>query len=243
LRQKLKVIGTKEFSCVLVVNGAKSSGKTYTRYFVNHLKEKRNLATEKVIYVDLDKEVNTPDDLLKLIGRPLGLETIPPRTSEQDAKTWVPGVGNWVREGVDGKKKDGIETWWFILDGFKEKTQESTTYDLILELAKRADLDLQEIRLLLLNYGTRLGGQHLFVNEEKIEEIGENEVLGFLKQANERVGKQYSEDRLKAETADIFVQMKSSMEQDKAPEQERLCYISAEVTRKSRQLFPTWMPV
>jgi hypothetical protein len=241
LRQKLKLIGTENFSCVLVVNGTKCSGKTYTRDFVNHLK-RRDLATERVVYVDVDKEVNTPDDLLKSLGRPLGLQTIPARTSEQDAKTWVPSVGPWVRDGVEKKKEDGIETWWFILDGFSEKTHESTTYDLIRELATIADRDLQEIRLLLLNYGQRLGGQHLFVTEEKIEEIGEKEVSGFLIRANERAGKPHSDERLRTETTEIFMQVSARMDQDHALEHERLCYVSAEVTRKARQLFPMWMP-
>jgi hypothetical protein len=243
LRQKLKVIGTKDFSRVMVVNGGKCTGKSYSRFFLNHLKEKEKneIQTERVVYVDLDKQVNNPEDLLKWIGQPLGLKTVPPRTSEQDARTWVPSIGNWVREGVDAKKAEGTETWWFVLDGFSDKTHESTTYDLIRELATRADLDLQEIRLLLVNYGQRLGGQHLFVIEEKVEEIGEKEVRGFLMQVNDRAAKPYSEKQLDDETANVFAQVKARMIEEKAPEQQRLCYISAEVTRKIRQIFPTWM--
>jgi hypothetical protein len=241
LRQKLKVIGTDTFSRVLVVNGAKCTGKTYSRYFLNHLKERQELHTERVVYVDLDKQVNKPEDLLKWIGDPLGLQSPPPRTAEQDARTWVPAVGNWVRGGLDAKKTEGTEVWWFVLDGFSDKTHESTTYDLIRELATRADIDLGEVRLLLLNYGQRLGGQHLYVNEEKIEEIGDKDVLGFLGKVNERTGKPYSEERLQIESTDIFAQVKMNMVQEQAPEQERLCYISAQVTRKTRQLFPGWM--
>ena len=241
LRQKLKVIGAKEFSRVLVVNGGECTGKTYSRYFVSHLKERNDLQNEKVVYVDLDQQVKKPEDLLKWIGQPLGLTTIPPRTAEQDARTWVPAIGNWIREGLDAKKAEGTETWWFILDGFSDKTQESTTYDLIRELATRADLDLEEMRLLLIDYGQRLGGQHLYVNEEKIEEIGEKAVLVFLGQVNDRAAKPYQEERLKTETADIFAQVKARMLEEQAPEQIRLRYISAEVTRKIRQLFPAWM--
>jgi hypothetical protein len=243
LRQKLRVIGTGVFSRVLVVNGSKCSGKTYSWYFLNHIKERNGVQSEKVVYVDLDREVNKPEDFVTAIGRPLGLQTIPARTSEQDARGWVPAVSEWVRAGVQAKKQnEGIQTWWFILDGFADKTHESTIYDLILMLATRADLDMQELRLLLLNYGQRLGGQHMFVNEEKISEIGEQEVLGFLKEANRKAGSQVTDEKLKAETKAVFAQVAAGMAENTAPEQERLYYISMEVTRKARQLFPGWMP-
>lgn len=219
---------------VLVVNGDRLSGKTYTRELISFLSWKT--PKNRPVYVDLDKYVYQPPYLTETIGQLLGMETstMPKKEDEQTAR-WVQRLVGWILARV---VNPGDITYWFIFDGFREQTLLPETKDWIDELAVQAELNVPQCRVVLLNYKETLPFQISdYVGREEIKPIGRDELLDFFEQLNLDNQKKYGSDDLKGNVETILSQVDAAIASKPESEIERLLLLSKAVTKTARLLF------
>jgi len=177
LRQNLRQIGALNQSRVLAIDGDRYTGKTYSREFLNFLRENEPSwsGEQREIYVNMDDCVFEPEDLARIVGGRLGINSpMPPETGEQ-APRRIPALVEWLANGLD---HSAARVWWLILDGFRIQVQPSATHDFIRALIDVVDRDQDKVRMILLNYKEFLDLDiGTFILREEIEPIDEKSDL------------------------------------------------------------------
>lgn len=221
---------------VLVVNGERASGKTYSSELIYYLAN-NSVPKHVVIYVDLDTQVQEPDAVVQFIAERIGRDssTIPGPGQEQKMR-WALRLANWLTKQIMNAESG---PYWFVFDGFRERTILTETKELIEELAILAQTTLRQCRVVLLNYTEVLPARvRNAAGREQIRQIGEKELLAFLEWFNRNSPSKYTEDELK-EKANVILQ---EVEQGLAAVQDahlfRLELINESVRRTVRELFP-----
>lgn len=174
-RDRLQEIGAPMAPRVLAIDGDRFTGKTYSRDFLTYLQEnERTWAGVKHVihYIDMDTGVFEPEDLTRVIGRRLGLNTsqIPPDKGEQASRR-IPDLVDWLVVGFEQNKEANF--WWLVLDGFRNMKHPAATHDLIRALIEAVEhMDNNKVRLILLNYYNFLDLDTLpYILTETIEPI------------------------------------------------------------------------
>jgi hypothetical protein len=177
-RESLQRIGAPNESRVLAVDGDRFTGKTYSRDFLNFLRENEpawKCRNQQIIYINMDECVFEPEDLARTIGAFFGLkaETMPPDKGEQAARR-IPALLEWLTVGLHNSP---VHVFWLVLDGFRVKVQPQATHDLIRATIDAVDRDLDKVRMILLNYIQHIDLDVVYILKEKIEPINEDRDL------------------------------------------------------------------
>lgn len=234
LRLALKEMRSKDPRRVLIVNGDRISGKTYTRELISFLSE--NTPHHRTVYIDLDKYVYEAPNLTETIGQQMGMDAnIMPKQEDEQKARWVQRLVGWIIARV---VNPGDTTYWFVFDGFREQTLLPETKDWIDELAVQAETNVPQCRVVLLNYKESLPLQISdYVNREQIKPIGRVELLDFFEQLNSDHQKKYASEHLSGNVETILSQVDAAVAGKPGSEVERLRLLSKAVNETARLLF------
>jgi hypothetical protein len=139
---------------ILIVDGPPISGKTYSLQFISYLHTA--IKSFKLAWIDLGRlaleeggEIR-PEALGRKIASQAGLEGMPARGQEQDAR-WVGQFCDWIT----GALADEDQIRYIVIDGFGSTLLPQGTHDLIHQLAIRVEINLSMLRLVLISYRNR----------------------------------------------------------------------------------------
>lgn len=144
------------------------TGKSHTVHYVAYLRvTKREFQS-----IDIDLEelaVRVPEEsegwiqpsdlarvLLKKLRMPLTLLPAPPNHSQ-----WPNWVGDFV-DNLEAELRQSDQSWWIVIDGFNTVILPDQTIFLVQGIAKMVSISLDNIRLLLLGYGSTLSPDNAF---------------------------------------------------------------------------------
>lgn len=181
---------------IFVVDGDPVSGKSYTVNYISYLKE--HVGGFQFAWVDLRTltqkmgGVLKPQDVGESIARQLRLDvsTMPPRENEQAAR-WSQFFCDWFTGEIS--RRDEVS--WIILDECRRFLRQDVR-DLVQELAQRVALQLEMVRLVLLHQKKSDLPVNVLarVEEERIQAIGETELIEFFRSIHGRRRDDLSED-------------------------------------------------
>lgn len=217
LRAHLKVMGNNGHSRVVVINGDRFSGKTYSRELITYVAEQKG--RERAVYVDLDKGIYDADALAESIGRQMGLQlgTRPVSKGEQDAR-WVPELVAWIAAAAS----DGRYTWWIILDGFRVQALPQPTIDMINNLAETVEVNAPQLRVALINYDKLAPNVDYYVCKEFIEPVQKEDVRVFLAQACLHLGVTRQPEEISSAADEVWRQVEDQIRADPKRAAQRL---------------------
>jgi hypothetical protein len=170
-------------SNVLVVKGARRSGKSFSYRLIKHLAPRYRY---RLVWIDLREELmpgSGPDTLVRALLYQMGLDTRGvPEQGPCTGERWAQELANWL-VGVLHPHQTTTK-WWIVVDGFGECFLPVEVRTLLLRIAGRVAAVLPNIRLGLLGYDeviTRpLCDQ---VRTEDFLPIGLDELKSFFRQA------------------------------------------------------------
>jgi Effector-associated domain 1 len=235
-REALREIGAPGKSRVLAINGDRDTGKTYSREFLNFIRENDPTwagRDQRIIFIDMDKCAFDPENLAEVIGCRLGLDkqAMPSDKGEQ-APRRIPSLIEWLTDGI---QRSAVERWWIILDGFRVQIHPNATHDLIRALIDATDRDWDRARLLLVNYEKFLdSGILVYILSEKIEPIERPDIENFFKRVYEKSGKSWDATTISQTVDEVLAQVEA---QAKGREMAtRLGILSAGLTNAANSL-------
>jgi|GEM_PF-4561047 len=233
LRAALKELHADERR-VLVVTGERQTGKTYTRELISFFG--RQNRDQRPIYIDLDRTVYEALSLTQEIGALMGMDikTIPPQDDEQKAR-WAHRLSGWI---IARLTNPGDVNYWFIFDGFRERTLLPDTKEFIEQLAIQAETNVPQCRVVLLNYKENLPPTISdYVGREEITTIGRDELLDFFEQLNLDHQKKYAPADLTGKVDVILKQVDDTIADKPEIKLERLRLLNKAVNETARLLF------
>ena len=199
LRGALRQMNEQDFR-VLVVRGEPRSGKTYSTRLIAFL---QNTFNYNIAKIDFGEAVYGPDDLVRSILRQLGrpVDNLPPQQAQ--AAYWVHELRDWLL-GEVGKLARPV---WVVLDGFDEDQLQTSTQDLIRDLAVRINEDRQiPLRLVVLSH--RDVQLHIDVDpemlREQLERIDRPQVAEFFARLARDADPTSTPDKVAATVEHIF---------------------------------------
>ena len=212
-REALQEIGAQENSRVLAIDGDRGTGKTYSREFLNFIRENDPTwagRDQRIIFIDMDDCAFDPERLAEVIGFRLGLDkkTMPSDTGEQ-APRRVPALIEWLTDGI---QRSAVELWWIILDGFRVQVHPKSTHDLIRALIDATDRDWDRARLLLINYEKFLDMDVLVhILSEKIQPIERRDIENFFKRVYDMSGKSWDASTISETVDEVLTQVEAQV--------------------------------
>jgi hypothetical protein len=208
LRRALRSLSAPDGARVLVIDGPRGSGKTYSFQMIRHLVE--NLGGHWVLYVDLGRILRPePEELTATILSRMGgdLGAIPPPGLESPTRR-VLRLGDTVQR--EARRVGG--TYWLVFDGCDGTELPPATRDLVLELARRTAEDFAELRVVLLGFAAPLPVEvHDTALREMIPPLGPEDVVDFLHQVCTQRGISLSEAELRPVVERIFQEVPSGV--------------------------------
>ena len=232
LRQMLRKLGAPVGPRVLIVNGERATGKTYTSHLISHLTT--NLPGHKPpVYVDLDTYHYTPVDLAEDIGRQMGmdlhdLDTLPRQYDDQMPR-WNQKLCTWVIRRV---ASDPTSIWWFIFDGFRERELREETVDFIERLMGLVDKTVTRLRLILINYTRSLPHQvEGGATQDKIEPIGRTDLESFFEQLAAELAVSPGNTSIKNVIDEILLQVEEKVASTSDGNDKRLQFLNVAVRK------------
>lgn len=201
LRMHLKDLLSESTSRVLMINGNRPCGKSYTWYFI---RQPELLAGIRPVLVDLSewKDPATPTEVMSSIALQLGLNepTMDGLTQEIDGLAQKAAQARRLRDWLVGKlqEHDASGRWLLVFDSLDHLGQREETLQLIEFLAGAAIRQrLSGLRVILLGYANRLLIDPLdSVLTEEVGEIGEAELREFFRLLSQQVELAISDDAI-----------------------------------------------
>lgn len=214
LRKKLRELRTSDESTrILLVDGNRMSGKTYSRQLIGYLASK--FEKHHVIPIDLDKYQYEPYEVCLVFAQEMGfsqdeIRGIPVQQGELMDK-YVQFLCNWIKGQVN-KAKDKI--FWFVFDGFREKVLSEGIEDMIINLAGKVENEMlhRNCYLVVLNY-TNILPYDLATNalKESAKIIDKDDLLSFIERLFVDNGKNYQKEDLEKVVDEIFEQTEAQI--------------------------------
>jgi hypothetical protein len=240
LRKHLQLFGRGTNSRVLVVNGERGSGKTYSKDFVGYLLQfdpAKQTERNRLAYVDLDQYVTDLESLALKIGRALTLDpaTIPRQSKadkEQDSR-WLPDLYAWLCGGVNTGDHD---VWWLVLDGFRVQSLPPEALDLIDMLGNFADTETTRLRLILLNYPRPDSLPFSFREDIPKPVLKRADIEHFVEGVYRRSGKPADPALVTQAVDDILSQVEQQLAKPSAERHHELRVLSLALTNAAKQL-------
>jgi hypothetical protein len=135
--------------CVLLVNGPKRSGKTYTFELIEHVRRRRQ--DFSTVWADFGGELLPPESVASRLVARMGVSTKDmPKPGLETMSNYVGKLTDWVVEQAlaTGKR------WCFLLDGIRDDTLVNDTRNFIHQLARTIERGAPNdyLRLVLLEY-------------------------------------------------------------------------------------------
>lgn len=183
LRKAVKRLAAPDASRLLVIDGPRTSGKSYSLFYIHHVAHRRDI---QVVEIDLRAaypgETLTADHVARDIATQMNLEE-PPRSEEQ-APRRIQIFCNWLA----GKLRATNYTWWIVIDHCNAPLP-SDVLDLIEELARRVQKAWHCVRLILVADSVAVP---LVVDEsaerESVELLDKIHITEFLIQFRQQIG-------------------------------------------------------
>jgi hypothetical protein len=233
LREKLKQLRAAD-SRVLIVTGDRLSGKTYTAELINFLCDKT--ANYKAIHADLDRYPFDAYSLTEHLGSQMGLDPLSiPKQDQEQMTRWILRLCDWITARI---VNPGNLIYWFVFDGFRQQPLLPDARELISELALRAEGNIKQCRIVLLNYTEQLPLQiNDYVLREQVKSIGRAELCEFFNQANSQSGRNFSDADLSSKVDLIIEQVDSALAGNAVIQGDRLRQMGLAVSETYRYLF------
>lgn len=210
---------------ILVVTGAPNSGKTHTKYLLNHLGDQFGFQPVLVDFSRWPKEL-TPEDVGQRMATRLGLTGMPQPGNEQIAR-WTMNYFDWFAAAAGS-----IERW--VMIDFGRISISSAVTEFIDELAMQVNDSLPKMRLVLLGYAKPLTtAVRRIVEQDDTKAITERELASFFVQYYREFGPDLDEEELTNRIAEyvprVLQKMQSSDEETRysVMEQELLAICAA----------------
>ncbi len=152
LRQAMRGLSGGGNPRIVGVAGDARSGKTHSKYFIQHISEKEQ--TYDAVIVDLNDEAPAtfrPDQLIKRIVRGWGrndlVASIPTRDPVEVEARWVIDLAGFLV----GEVRKSQRLLVVVLDGFANEKLHLLTHELLTKLVRMASVE-KYLRLVLLHY-------------------------------------------------------------------------------------------
>jgi hypothetical protein len=175
LRTHVKELLSVDGRNVLVVHGAKGSGRSHSLEFVVHVRAR--LETFRTVIVDLEKfpvDVD-PRDVVQHMAEELAMPPDPSWPDGQPARVNISLVTAFTRH-IDSLD----EPVWVIVDGYDHMKAHREVIELFAELAERAEGDRLNLRLMLLGWDEPLRPKlDSVVLHETIDPMDRNVLVEF----------------------------------------------------------------
>jgi hypothetical protein len=178
LRARLRELTSAKAARVLVIRGERYSGKSHSRFLMDHLAE--NGGGFRSVVVDLAaEEINSPDELASVIVAKIGGDArqLPPQ-----GLSTAPRWGLFLATAIQNEVKSRGYHFWLVFDGLNKDGLSTETLGVILNLAIRAELDVPAMRVVLIdlegNLPPEIDDRAL---REQIGRIDEEKCLSWLK--------------------------------------------------------------
>jgi hypothetical protein len=236
LRDALRTLNSPNGSRILIVDGDRFSGKTYSSQLISHMAGPWDFS---FVWTDLERLARTEPGPISAaaLGRDMaqqmGFIGMPDVGTEQDAR-WVRSFCNWLTPLVDAERARR----WIVIDSFGKALLSDGVHLLIQELALRIDQNLSRLRLVLLSYGDRdtleamLGGA---VEYERIARIGARELTEFFSrlylERERRHEREVAMDELSAEIRRSVARVQAAAARD---DPRRLFAVGRAVSQEAR---------
>ncbi|HEX8409760.1 MAG TPA: effector-associated domain EAD1-containing protein [Thermoanaerobaculia bacterium] len=189
---------------ILVVTGGPNSGKTHTKYLLNHLGEQFGFQPAIVDFSRSAKEL-TPEDLGQRIATRLGLTGMPAPGNEQITR-WTMNFFDWFVAAVEGTER------WLVLD-FGRISISSAVTEFIDELAMQVNDSLPKMRLVLLGYAKPLTtAVKRIVEQDDTKAITERELATFFAQFYREYGPDLDDEELTNRIAEYVPRVLQKMQ-------------------------------
>jgi hypothetical protein len=240
IRNTLKKFGRGANSRVMVVNGPRGTGKTYSKDFIGYLLQFDPVIQtleNNLVYVDLDQYVTDLGSVALKIGRALNLDpnTLPPRNGfdkEQDSR-WLSELYAWLCGGIKGGAHD---LWWLVLDGFRVQNLPPEGLDLIDMLANFADTETTRLRLILLNYPRPDAVPFAFHEDIPTPVLQRADVEQFVRCLYDYSGDNASPAIVTQTVDEILKQVQEQLKKPPAEPHQELKFLSLALTRTAQRL-------
>ncbi len=154
LRQHLGKLGGPQESRILMVDGSRGCGKSYTHSFLEFAAT--YWQPSHVHRFDLDRQAFTLDQLARWLQEDLSLPLpVPLKDQEQDAR-WAERLAGWVVNSTANRPG----ATWLLFDGFRLQEHERGVYDFVDKMGEMIDNTAasrcSHLRLVLINYEARV---------------------------------------------------------------------------------------
>ncbi len=234
LREALRELRSPDGPRVLVVTGQRVSGKSYTNELISFLGER--IPNNKTVYINLDKYVYEAPTLTEMVGLQMGMDIpkIPLQQDEQKAR-WIQRLVGWI---LARAVNPGNITYWFVFDGFREKTLLPETREWIEEFAIQTERNVRQSRVVLLNYQDTLPFEiNDYVSREEIKPIGRDELIDFFEQLNRDHKRSYTPEDLSSKVDVLLAELEGAIASKPQIKVERLRLLNKAVNETARLLF------
>jgi hypothetical protein len=150
LRNRMRELRLNKHPHVLVIRGKRYSGKTHSRYLIDHLFDHlwQNGGGFRAVVIDLVREAITqPYHLAETIIRRINgdVNNLPPQGTDT-AERWGASLVDTIEYEV---RRLGLHVW-MVFDNLTKEGLPTETLDWIRHLATRVELDIPELRIVLL---------------------------------------------------------------------------------------------
>jgi len=198
LRKYVKDLADQGGSRVLIVTGPSSSGKSYSWYLINHVKQIGGFWPHPIDLSTWSGPPAGPADVMREVAYRLGWETPPvDRTAHED------GQARTLLAWFTGKMGKEASRYWLVFDGLDGSTTTDASLRLVEGIATAAERgNAGELRVVLIEYARLLPEDvDPYVLREPIEKIGVAELRAFLQNAARDAGQRVDDSGL-----DLLVQ-------------------------------------
>jgi hypothetical protein len=181
LRAHLRALTEEGGARVLVVDGPRGSGKSFTLQLITHLSVQ--LQTFSVAAINLEGEALdaiAPGDVAHSIALQMGADASAMPPPDEAASRWSLDLRDWLL----GEARRHGTAWWFVFDGFGPEDVPFETRDFIRHLVVAAHQATTTLRIVLLGWSEALVPMNIraHVLRETIEPIGQADLRQFLQE-------------------------------------------------------------
>jgi Cdc6-like AAA superfamily ATPase/tetratricopeptide (TPR) repeat protein len=237
LRQHLRLLASPEGPRVLLVNGPRGSGKTYSCEFIFHVLT--SSPGNRYVYVDFSQFNHFHPSMFALaeeiayqMRRPPG--SMPVLSAEQMERS-VNQLCNLITAEVN----KGITNWWLIFDEVQDVKLAPEILDFIYELMFRSQSVARRLRLILLSFDDALPpGLEAGVLREKIGPVQRDDLVEFFRELFISAGWLDRMEKISEIVAQLWSDSERRLADEPDKEAKRLMFLNSAAYSLVRELFP-----
>jgi hypothetical protein len=206
---------------ILIIRGNTKSGKSHTKYLINHLAAKYGFEKAFVDLASNGGDVSRPT-VARTIGALMRLTGVPQPGTEQLTRWALNFFADFVGQ-------IGDSAWWLVIDDFEHVSVSDELAEFIDELAGKINLSLPNVRLILIGYKREpLSTVSRIVVQETTEPISDEQLANFFAQFYREYGPALGDDELSDKIAEHVPEVRAKM--DAKPEEHRYFEMESALT-------------